>query len=98
MELFSIKGAQTDPELQVFADKLADEKSGDSKIPAPTSITNGVQCYYTTTMIVRKHLPEKYLAGSLFPYLVCPGYTEAGMVLPEVFWPEHFINKFWSPT
>jgi len=93
--LFSVKGKRTDPELQIFSDKLADEMVRDWKIPIPTKLTEGIQCYYITTMVIRKHLPGGYLANSLFPFLVCPSKTDVGMILPEEYWAPEFKEKYW---
>ncbi|MFX1237029.1 MAG: hypothetical protein ACFE8P_04840, partial [Promethearchaeota archaeon] len=90
------KGLDTDPELQTFSDKLADELVSDWKIPIPKKITQNIQCFYmTTTIIIRKHLPNKKLSRSLFPLLVCPEKTDAGMILPSQFWDVSF-NAEWK--
>jgi hypothetical protein len=93
--LFDTKGEQTNPELQLFADKLEDEYVVDWNIPVPLSITSNIQCFYMTTMIVRKHLPKMKLAGSLFPLLICPGRTEVGMVLPGKYWDPFCKKQLW---
>jgi hypothetical protein len=93
--LFSIKGKETDQELQEFSEKLAGEIVADWKLPVPLSLAGGVQCFYITTMVVRKHLPKKILSGSLFPFLVCPAKTDVGMILPARYWPERFKRKLW---
>jgi len=95
-DLFAVKGEDTAPDLQEFADKLADEMITDWKIPVPPRLTQGIQCYYLTTMIIRKHLPDSYLAGGLFPFLVCPEETDVGMILPKEYWSPAFKREMWQ--
>ncbi len=93
--LFSIKGEKTDPDIQHFSDKLADEHVTDWKLPVPLRLTGGIECFYITTMVIRRHLPKWFLSNSLFPFLVCPDKTDAGMILPEKYWPKWFKKEFW---
>ncbi|MFX1507569.1 MAG: tetratricopeptide repeat protein, partial [Promethearchaeota archaeon] len=94
-QLYSLKGKQTDPELQKISDKLAGEFTIDLKLSVPTKITSGIKYYYAVTVVIRKHLPESYLAGKFFPLLVCPEKTDACMILPSKFWSKEFISKCW---
>lgn len=93
--LFDIKGVDTDPDLQAFSDKLADEMVADWKLPVPTRITEGVQCYYTTNMIFRRHLPDRLLAGPIMPLLVCPDQSEVAFILPSRYWSNPFVEEVW---
>lgn len=94
--LFDIKGLETDPDLQAFSDKLADEYVADWKLPVPPRITRGVQCYYATNMIFRRHLPAGVLAGPVMPMLVYPEETEVVFILPARYWSPHFIDAVWG--
>ncbi|MBN1659659.1 MAG: hypothetical protein JXA93_14735, partial [Anaerolineae bacterium] len=93
--LYSVKGETTDQDLQQFSEKLADEYVADWKIQIPARVTGGVQCFYITTMVVRKHLPRKFLSGSLFPFLVCPEKTQVGMIVPARYWEKGLVDRLW---
>jgi len=93
--LFSLKGKQTDQDLQEFSDRLKSERAYKWKIPIPPRISNNIQCFYTTALIIRKHLPNGYLYSGLFPYLVCPEKTKVGTILPSRYWSEKFLKKYW---
>ncbi|EDN69443.1 hypothetical protein BGP_1397 [Beggiatoa sp. PS] len=94
--LFQLKGKKTDDsKLQNFADKLADEYITDLKLPIPTKLTEGIQCYYASILVQRNHLPNGVLSGSLFPLIVHPKETDAVMILPSRYWPEWFIENVW---
>ncbi len=93
--LYSLKGRQTSPDLQAFSDKLKSERTLNWKIPIPPRISDNIQCFYTTALIVRNHLPHGYLSHNLFPFLVCPARTNVGTILPSRYWSEKFLKKFW---
>ncbi len=93
--LFSLKGRQTSPDLQEFSDRLKSERTNRWKIPVPLRISNNIQCFYTSALIVRNHLPRGYLYSNLFPFLVCPAKTNVGTILPSRYWSEKFLKKYW---
>lgn len=94
-KLYKIKGKRTDPELQKFSDMLKSEHTRKWKIPVPPRISNNIQCFYTTNLVIRKHLPDGYLISGLFPYLVCPEKTDVGTILPSRYWSEKFLKRYW---
>lgn len=94
--LFRLKGQQTEPDLQPIADLLADEIAADWKVPVPTRLADGMRCFLMTTMIGRKHLPDRYLAQAQVPLLVCPDKTDVGMILPRRFWADQLVAA-WQP-
>jgi len=92
-QLYSFKGKNTEnPELQIFADKLANEVDADLKLAIPKELTEGVECFYTCIMVHRNHLPNKILSMGLFPLLVNPERTDATMILPSKYWQLSFIE------
>ncbi|WP_339952232.1 hypothetical protein [Yoonia sp. 2307UL14-13] len=93
--LFEIKGRVTTPEVQHFADRLADETTSDLKLPVPTELTNGIQCFYTTMIVFRKHILYGRLDGRILPILTAPHATDAVTILPERYWDIEFINNVW---
>ena len=93
--LFELKGRVTSPEVQHFADRLADEMTSDLKLPVPPELTKGIQCYYTTMIVFRKHILYGRLDGRILPILTAPHATEAVTILPERYWDMSFINNVW---
>ncbi len=93
--LFSIKGDDTDEDLQPFSSRLADEHTADWKLKVPTRLTQGIECFYITTMVIRKHLPGRHLKGATFPFLVCPSKTDVGMILPGKYWSRECKRGIW---
>lgn len=93
--LFDLKGKTVSPEVQAFADKLADEMVADLKLPIPVGMTGGALCYYATLLIARKHLPVNYLNNGFFPVLIAPQETPTVMILPSQYWEPGF-RQAWS--
>lgn len=93
--LFEIKGRVTTPEIQHFADRLADEMTSDLKLPVPPELTQGIQCYYTTMIVFRKHILYGRLDGHILPILTAAHSTDAVTILPERYWDRDFINNVW---
>ncbi len=92
----STKGKQSDPDLQHLSDHMSDEYIRDWKLNIPPRYTNGIQCFLISTMIIRRHLPENFLAGSFFPFLVSLQEPYIGMVLPCRYWSKRFKNQYWG--
>ena len=88
--MYELKGEACSPEMQAFGDKLANEFVMDIKLPIPQGFTDGIQCYYATLLIARKHLPGNYLANGFFPVLIAPQETDVAMVLPAAYWDSKF--------
>lgn len=96
--LFSFKGRKAlDPELQTFADKLADEMVIDLKLPVPPSLTSGLRCYYTCIMVHRGHLPDGKLSQGYYPLLAGAEGTDACMILPSKYWPPSLVKRWNTP-
>jgi hypothetical protein len=93
--LYSIKGQQTDQDLQEFSDMLRSERTQKWKVPVPPRISKNIQCFYTTALIVRKHLPYGYLRRGPYPFLVCPEKTNVGTILPARYWSKRFVKDYW---
>ncbi len=84
--LFSIKGESVgDPELQAFADSLANEVDRDGGMKVPPSLTNGIPCIFADIEFERKHLPNNCLGDRIMPILTHPS-TDSIMVLPHWHW------------
>lgn len=93
--LYSMKGQEVgDPALQEFADLLANEMDAPLRMPIPVTLTEGIQCYYTSILVARNHLPRRVIGSMLFPLVIHPTETDATMILPHRFWPEFFVNIY----
>ncbi len=92
--MFDLKGRKVSRQMQDFGDKLADEMVADIKLAIPRGFTDGVQCYYASILMARKHFPGGYLAHGFFPLLILPEETEAVMVLPHHYW-DRSLSKAW---
>lgn len=95
--LYALKGQECSADMQAFSDKLADEKTADTKLAIPTGFTEGHPCFYATIMIFRKHLPVNYLANGYFPVLIAPEETDAVMILPHWYW-DTALTQAWLPA
>lgn len=90
-KMFDLKGKRVSREMQKFANRIGGEVAFDVKLEIPTGFTEGIQCYYSTLMIARKHLPGKYLAEDFFPILMLPNETKAVTVLPSRYWDSELV-------
>jgi hypothetical protein len=87
--LFELKGLPgLDPELRTVVEAITAETTVLFNVDCPTSQTFGKLVYYTTTVVVRRHLPTGSLTLGWFPYLALPDRTPASMILPYPFWPD----------
>jgi len=96
--LFDTKNAHADPDLAEFSRKITGEMEADWRLQVPPRISEGIQCYYTTTMVPRKYLPLGYLAGPIYPFLICPKETPTGVVLPGRYWYYEFYKDMWEES
>ncbi len=94
--LFAAKGKATSPEMQRFADKLADEFVADNRLAIPKTATGGAQCFYSTIMLSRDHFPLRCLSFPLFPILIAPQESEVGTPLPHVYWDQELRDAWIS--
>jgi hypothetical protein len=93
--LFQLKGtAPPDEDLARFAAILTDERTVELKLPVPVRLTGGRSVFYTTILVMRKHLPAGWLASSVFPLVVSPALTEATMILPSRFWDDALVTRW----
>lgn len=94
--LYALKRRQIEDEkLKKFADDITDEMTVLYNVQVPKLITKNKSVYYTTIMVHRKHLPERYLKLIWFPVLVLPIRTKAAMILPSKYWPKQ-LKKMWK--
>lgn len=95
-ELFRLKGTKpSDQELRPIADYLADEIIRVFGLPVPTCISPSISCTISTTIFVRKHLPNRRLCSTLLPVIVNRREPYIATPLPERYWPREFI-EWWQ--
>lgn len=94
-DLFNIKGKETDPELQLFSDTLADEMERLFRIRMPAQLTGSIESWFTTVLFERSHLPNGIVGGRLMPILAHPD-TEAIIVVPHHYWPPSLTRVVWG--
>ena len=93
--LYGVKGLETDPELQRFADALADERAPIGRLAVPAAVCGGVrEVFYTVALVVRNHLPDGVLQSRPFPLLVLPEQTTATMILPSRYWSKRLLAQW----
>lgn len=96
ISLYQLKGTTPDdPDLQPFADHLANEQIRVYGLPVPTSISPTIRCRISVTMLVRKHLPQKRLCTTLIPIIASRREPYIVTTLPERYWPPELI-EWWS--
>lgn len=87
--LAGLRGQPTaDPELKPIADYLEAETVRAFGWSVPKRLSPQVPCYISTTIFLRKHLPNGYLHHSFFPIVVSHRPPYYAMPLP---------GRFWSP-
>jgi len=94
LELYKHKDkAATAPEpIRRLVEWLTDEQEIASKVPVPFGSTEH-PVLAASILFYRKHLPEKFLAGSWMPLLIHP-QTRAIMVVPGRFWPRELLESW----
>lgn len=92
-KLASLRGDQhEDPDLARIGNYLEAETKRVFGWSVPKSVSPDVPCYISTTMFLRKHLPDTCLHRSFFPIVISPKRPHFAMSLPERFWPAEFLT------
>ncbi len=95
-ELASLRGEDfDDPELQKFADYLEAETVRAFGWNVPKHISPKAPCYISTTIFLRKHLPEGFLSRQFLPVVVSSKPPYFAMPLPERFWSPD-LREWWT--
>lgn len=95
-ELGSLRGDDfDDPELQKIADYLEAETVRAFGWSVPKRISPKVPCYISTTIFLRKHLPEGYLHREFLPVVISAKPPYFAMPLPERFWSPD-LKEWWT--
>ncbi|MGG6298168.1 hypothetical protein ACQ4M4_27560 [Leptolyngbya sp. AN02str] len=94
-DLFTYKGTvPTEPELQDLVRAITNERERIMGYKLPLSYCRGKLVFCTTCFLQPSHMPEGFLAQSVFPLLVNLKETKAVMMLPYHFWPSQLINQW----
>lgn len=85
-EIYANKGKMPDKQAMApLADLVADEMSRESSAVSDDLVALK-ECRLVSVMVVRKHLPYKFLSGRLFPVLTLPDLPSTVMIAPCKFW------------
>ena len=83
--IFNRRGSRPiDTDLAAFVSDLADNACVLAR-PVPAALAHGRALCISTVLLLREHLPRKYLGASLLP-LVVHDATDACIVLPSWLW------------
>ncbi len=93
-KLYSFKNQRLQGEEEKrFSDLVTDEYKRAMKVPVPESLSEGLEVYFTTIMVHRKHLPDRFLAQNFFPLLVHPEARSA-LIVPSRYWSEDILSAW----
>ncbi|MBL8812233.1 MAG: hypothetical protein JNM43_18860 [Planctomycetaceae bacterium] len=96
--LYQLKGTRPfERDLQPIAQYLTDEHIRVYGLAVPRSVSPFMRCRISTTMFVRKHLPNGRLCRPLLPVVVSREEPNVAMTLPERYWPPRLI-QWWTQT
>lgn len=96
--LFSLKHTlPADPDAASIAEHLSSEITRVFGKAVPESISPRLPCRMSSTLFLRKHLPEpsRCLKRSLMPLIVHPKPPHFALVLPARYWPPDLI-EWWE--
>lgn len=94
-KLFALKGTEPDdPDLAPIAEYLTDQYIRVFGLPVPKSISPNINCFISTTVFFRKHLPAQRVICPLFPILINNQSPYIATPLPEKFWPGDFKEQW----
>ncbi len=94
--LYSLAGTEpVDKELIQLARHLTDQMSRIYGVPVPIKFSPIAECFVSTTLIVRRHLPNGFLSGSCLPFLVNDRAPSTLTILPSFFWPD-WLKEQWK--
>ena len=76
---------------------IADEYENLWQRELPEWLAGERTIYYTTLLVIRKHLPEGYLKQRFFPLVVAPSHCRTAMILPSQFWSNGLLEHWRQP-
>ena len=94
-KLFKYKDKMFAPDdIKKVTDAITDELTRLFNIRLPDSITKGREVYFTTIMVLRKHIPKKRLVGLIFPILADPEQFKTSIILPKHYWAKDLCRNW----
>lgn len=94
--LHALKNTEpNNPQLAYIADYLTDETIRVFGLPVPKVISPRLACKISTTLFVRKHLPQRRLCKPLLPLVVDPQPPHVALPLPGRYWPQELLD-WWT--
>ncbi len=82
-------------ELQQWADYLNAETTRVVGRCVPQHLSASTECFVSTTLFRRSHLPDGVLCQPILPIVIASGAPFFVMPLPHTFWPRSLLN-WWS--
>ena len=96
-EVSSLKHTEPeDRELAAIARHLTDEHTPTFGKRVPLMLSPHFKCRMSTTFVVRKHLPGKYLCKGVVPLIVSPEQPHFALPLPSRYWPDCLVEWWLS--
>ena len=93
-DVYRLKGEDpTDPELKPIAHYLTDEYIRVFGLEVPTVISSTLRCRISTTMFIRKHLPNRSVNFTKLPLIVHPEEPYVVLPLPYKYWSDSLIAE-----
>lgn len=92
-KIFDIKNSSpSNAELKKVADIVTSELDRPKCHKLPSVLT-AREVSMSAFMVFRKHLPDGFLRGGIFPILIHPA-TQAVMIVPVDYWPQNLLRKW----
>lgn len=96
-EALAIDLPRANPAIPRIEELLAEQHSHNERaswIPIPDSVTRGRECYLSTVYLHRDAMPDRWLAGEVFPVLCLRDETPAITMVPWEFWPAELVRSW----
>jgi hypothetical protein len=94
--LFELKDTVPgDRQLATLAKHLSDEFDRAFGMPVPNSLSPKFQSLMSSSVVARRHLPQRRLCFPLLPIIVSPRTPKTIMPLPSRYWPDELV-EWWT--
>lgn len=91
--LFELRfNAPDDFELKGIANALADNRRRIFGLSVPRRMAPAVQLLLSSTVLLRRHMPERVLGAEIMPLIVKNNWPRLAIMLPSVYWPSELVQ------
>ncbi|MDR1563734.1 MAG: hypothetical protein LBS74_02125 [Oscillospiraceae bacterium] len=81
--------------IKKITDSITDEYERLYNVKFPTGLQGLTpNCYFTTLLVHRRHIPQHRLKGYIFPLLTLPQECQSTIILPKMFWSAEFYKFY----